>query len=102
MTQIKSIVGLIGQNCGTIGSALTGKEGILMAKFPDGMVAFFHPDHKNLTVDYEMKELVLCKNCKYHAPDMVCNHESEWGNENSRNHCDPEFYCADGERSESG
>ena len=42
-----------------------------MAKFPDGMIAIFHPDHKNLTVDYEMKELVLCKNCKHSFRDDV-------------------------------
>ena len=44
------------------------------------------------------KELVRCKNCKYHEVDMVCSHPSEWGNEETRNHRNPEFFCADGER----
>ncbi len=43
-------------------------------------------------------ELVRCKDCKYAAPDMVCSHESEWGNEISRNRGNPNWYCADGDR----
>ena len=52
------------------------------------------------TITYEMDELVLCKDCKFAAPDMVCGHESEWGNEDTRNHLDPNFFCADGKRRE--
>ena len=43
--------------------------------------------------------LVRCKDCKYHAPDMCCNHPIEWDNGESRNHCDPDWFCADGEKS---
>jgi len=43
-------------------------------------------------------EIVRCKDCKYHAPDMCCNHPIEWNNGESRNHCNPNWFCADGER----
>ena len=36
-----------------------------------------------------------CKDCKYHAPDMCCNHPIEWNNGESRNHCNPNWFCAD-------
>lgn len=50
------------------------------------------------TIRYEMDELVMCKDCKHAAPDMACSHESEWGNEISRNRCNPDWFCADGKR----
>lgn len=43
------------------------------------------------------KELIRCKGCRYAAPDMACTHESEWGNEISRNRDNPYWFCADGE-----
>lgn len=46
----------------------------------------------------EYEAVVRCKDCKYAAPDMACSHESEWGNEISRNRGNPDWYCADGER----
>ena len=46
----------------------------------------------------EQKQIIHCKDCKYHASDMCCNHPIEWMNCNSRNHCNPDFYCADGEK----
>jgi hypothetical protein len=42
------------------------------------------------------ESIVRCKDCKYAAPDMVCSHESEWGNEISRNRSNPNWFCADG------
>ena len=45
----------------------------------------------------EQEAVVRCKDCKYAAPDMACSHESEWGNEISRNRDNPNWFCADGE-----
>lgn len=53
-----------------------------------------------LTMLKEQPEIVRCKDCKYAAPDMACSHESEWGNEISRNRCNPNWFCADGLRKE--
>ena len=47
---------------------------------------------------YVVSELVRCKDCRYAAPDMACTHESEWGNEISRNRDNPYWFCADGKR----
>lgn len=48
------------------------------------------------TIQYEMDELVRCKECKYGEPmckpwdDIVCT-------QNNATHC-PDWFCADGER----
>ena len=44
-----------------------------------------------------LKEIVRCKDCKYAAMDMCCDHPIEWDNGESRNHCNPDWYCPDGE-----
>lgn len=46
----------------------------------------------------EQPEIIQCRECKYAAQDMICTHEHEWGNEVSRNHCDQNWFCADGKR----
>lgn len=53
-----------------------------------------------LTLLKGQPEIVRCKDCKYAAPDMACSHESEWGNEISRNRGNPNWFCADGLRKE--
>ena len=42
------------------------------------------------------ENVVRCKDCKYHAMDMCCNHPIEWNNGESRNHCNPNWFCSDG------
>lgn len=46
----------------------------------------------------DRQEIVRCKDCKHASLDMCCTHPTEWSNEESRNHCNPEWFCADGER----
>lgn len=48
---------------------------------------------------YEKRDddIVRCKDCKYSAMDMCCNHPIEWDNGESRNHYNPNWFCADGE-----
>lgn len=62
--------------------------------FQSGYVKGYH--------DAVMKcpDIVRCKDCQYAASDMACSHESEWGNEISRNRYNPNWFCADGERSQ--
>ena len=48
----------------------------------------------------EIAAIVRCKDCKYAMPDMVCSHPREWGNEESRNGRNKDWFCADGERKE--
>ena len=43
-------------------------------------------------------EVVRCKDCKYVEVDMCCSHPSEWNNSETRNHSNPDWFCADGER----
>ena len=70
-----------------------------MASLPDGVIFTMESADKGTAVKFNfLQDFVFCKNCKYHAQDMVCNHPVEWGNEESRNHCNPEWFCADGER----
>ena len=45
-----------------------------------------------------LKEIVMCKDCKYAEVDMCCSHPSEWNNSETRNHNNPNWFCADGER----
>lgn len=52
----------------------------------------------NYPIYEKATEIIRCKNCKYQAPDGACNHPIEWDNGESRNHKDPEWFCADGER----
>lgn len=42
-----------------------------MAKLPDGMVALFHLNNKDITIDIESKELIKCKHCKYYIVEDV-------------------------------
>ena len=45
------------------------------------------------------KELIRCKDCKYcNKHDYMCEHPNEWGNEDTRNQCNPEWFCADGKK----
>lgn len=45
-----------------------------MAKIPDGWLAITHVDRKGIKIDMEMKELVMCKNCKHRDPeDRKCD-----------------------------
>lgn len=47
------------------------------------------------------EEIIRCKDCKYcNKYDFVCEHPNEWGNEDTRNQCNVEFFCADAERKE--
>ena len=49
----------------------------------------------------DIVEVVRCKDCKYcNNKDYVCEHPNEWGNEDTRNQRNPEWFCADGERKE--
>lgn len=45
-------------------------------------------------------DVVRCKDCKYAEVDMCCSHPIEWNNSKSRNHYNPNWFCADGERAE--
>lgn len=56
------------------------------------------PHSTKTEISYEERELVLCKDCKYVAPDMACGHPDETLNPLSRNHDNPYWFCADGER----
>ena len=53
---------------------------------------------EQLKMLFDAEELVQCKECMFAAPDMCCNHPIEWDNGESRNHCNPEFYCMDGKQ----
>ena len=46
----------------------------MMAKIPDGWLVITHVDRKGIKIDMEMKELVMCKNCKHRDPeDRKCD-----------------------------
>ena len=83
-------------------------------KVPDGYVVIFHDNHGK-DVDYEMKDLVLCKNCK-HRPEKVeesdeydMDTDLEFPDEVCPCQCDDYYYswmpdddwfCKNGERRE--
>lgn len=78
-----------------------------MMKIPDGYVVLFHDNHGK-DVDVEVKNLVLCKNCKHRPkgtganhdlefPDYVCpcqNADDDWYSWKPND----DWFCADGER----
>lgn len=78
-------------------------------KIPDGQVLIFHDNHGQ-EVDVEVKELVLCKNCKhrpiktddegmeYEFPDEKCPCQCEdyWYSWMPKD----DWFCAEGEREE--
>ena len=65
-------------------------------------VVLYEPKQVNkLEVKVEGRIIPMCKDCIYAASDMVCTHPNEWGNEVSRNNCDPNWFCADGKGKES-
>jgi len=70
-----------------------------MTKVPDGWM--FIPKMKDaVTINVEMRELVLCRNCKYGEPcdkDIYCT--KDIGTIESSVH-KPDWFCADGKRKE--
>ena len=68
------------------------------------MIKFFGCDRITMPIQQAIvlleahQQIIRCKDCKYHAMDMCCNHPIEWNNGESRNHCNPNWFCADGER----
>lgn len=78
-------------------------------KVPDGYIVIFH-DNNGKDVDYELKDLVLCKDCKHRPtgtganhdlefPDYVCPcqiYEDYWYSWMP----DDDWFCKDGERKE--
>ena len=47
------------------------------------------------------RDLIRCKDCKYcNKYDYVCEHPNEWGNEDTRNQRNLDWFCADGEAKE--
>ncbi len=100
MTQIKTIVGLIGLNCGTNGSALTvsarkvgemGMRSFILKTFTD--------DEAETCLRCNMQELVMCKDCFY-GEDwgvlIACGKARGFGLTHDKN-----WFCADGERKQN-
>ena len=72
------------------------KDALNLLKYQQEQIKLLHIAN-DVVADYlTQPQIVRCKDCKYHATDMVCGHPSEWGNNETRNHCDPEWFCADG------
>ena len=99
MTQIKSIVGLIGLNCGTIGSALTGNgRKVGKAKMRDFILKTFTDDEAETCQRCNMQEVIRCKDCKdaciYSDDWVICTHVDSNGNDKHP----VDWFCADGER----
>ena len=78
-------------------------------KIPDGQVLIFHDNHGQ-KVDVEVKELVLCKNCK-HRPTETDDEDMEYEFPDEKCPCQCEdcwyswmpkddWFCAEGERKE--
>lgn len=45
------------------------------------------------------QEIVRCRDCKYcNKYDYVCEHPNEWGNEDTRNQRNLDWFCADAEK----
>lgn len=79
-------------------------------KIPDGQVLIFHDNHGQ-KVDVEVKELVLCKNCK-HRPTETDDEDMEYEFPDDKCPCQcddywyswmpkDDWFCAEGERKES-
>ena len=72
-----------------------------MAKLPDGWMLI--PKTKDaVTINVEMRELVMCRNCKHGEPcneDVFCT--KDIGTIESSVH-KPDWFCADGEHKEGG
>ena len=65
-----------------------------MASLPDGYLVILKP--KRAVIEFEKKELVMCRNCKHRDPeDHKCDHH--W-NAYSPIPVDDDFWCAYGER----
>lgn len=67
-------------------------------KLPDGWVLIAHMNAKAIKVDFEKRELVMCRNCKHYEADWRgtgigwCN--ALWVAQGD------EFWCAKGEKKE--
>ena len=77
-------------------------------RIPDGYVVLFHDIH-GLDVEFETRDLVLCKNCKHRPKGTGANHDLEFPDDVCPCQCEDDWYswkpnddwfCADGERKE--
>ena len=84
-------------------SRITVKNAIALLKEQETEISRISNEYLDLVKKASKQpQIVRCKDCKYAEVDMCCSHPSEWNNSETRNHNNPDWFCADGEVKDDG